>query len=314
MNALVTGVAGFIGSTLAEEMLAGGHAVRGADALTPYYDTAIKRSNLDGLRHHPRFELHEIDLLDAPLEHLLDGVDVVFHTAAQPGVRSSWGKEFALYERRNVLVTQRLLEAVRDTDLTRFVYSSSLSVYGSADRYPTTEQDLPRPESPYGVTKLAAEHLCNLYARNFGVPTVSLRYFTIYGPRQRPDMAFHRLVEAALSGSPFPLYGTGRQVRDFTYVADAVGANVQAATTDAAPGTVVNIAGGSAVALRDVIDLVGEITGRSVAIDLQPAVPGDVQRTGGSIDAAGQVLHWKPEISLEEGLRRQVEWHAARRR
>src|SRR3954447_5448772 len=218
MRALVTGAAGFIGSSLVDALLVRGDSVRGIDCFTPYYGRADKEANLAGALQHHEFELVEADLRTCAIEPLLEGVDVVFHQAAQAGVRLSWADGFADYDGHNILATQRLLEAVKAAGVQRLVYASSSSVYGNAPAYPTNEDDLPRPHSPYGVTKLAAEHLCNLYAANWGVPTVSLRYFTVYGPRQRPDMAMHRLVESALNHTPFPLYGDGSQVRDFTFV------------------------------------------------------------------------------------------------
>src|SRR5262245_64919423 len=223
-HALVTGVAGFIGSHLAERLLRDGVRVTGVDCFTDYYDPAIKRRNLERARSHPEFALVELDLGEADLAALPD-VQVVYHQAAQPGVRASWGADFAIYTHHNVLATQRLLERYRGSSLERFVYASSSSVYGDAERYPTDEGLLPRPLSPYGVTKLAGEHLALLYARNFGMPVVALRYFTVYGPRQRPDMAFHRFCRALLTGQAITVYGDGRQSRDFTFVADAVEAN-----------------------------------------------------------------------------------------
>jgi nucleoside-diphosphate-sugar epimerase len=313
MRALVTGAAGFIGSTLVDALLERGDTVLGLDCFTPYYDRDAKDANLTGARRSDRFELVEADLRSCAVEPFLDGVDVVFHQAAQPGVRLSWSDGFADYVGHNVLATQRLLEAVKAVGGARVVYASSSSVYGNAPAYPTTEDDLPRPYSPYGVTKLAAEHLCNLYAANWGVPTVSLRYFTVYGPRQRPDMAFHRLVEALLSEQAFPLYGDGSAVRDFTFVGDAVRANLAAADCDCEPGTVVNVAGGSSIAMRDLLDLAAEVVGSSPRIEPLPNQPGDVARTGGTIDGARRALGWQPSTDLRTGLAAQVDWHRARR-
>jgi len=310
---LVTGVAGFIGSQLAEALIARGDEVVGVDSFTPYYDRATKESNLASLQGSDRFRLVEADLRDADLAPLLDGVDVVLHQAAQPGVRLSWSDGFATYDSCNVLATQRLLEAAVAAGVPRVVYASSSSVYGDAERFPVVETDLPRPHSPYGVTKLAGEHLCGLYAANHGLSTVALRYFTVYGPRQRPDMAFHRLIEGALDGRPFPLYGDGSHVRDFTYVGDVVRANLLAAEADVAPGTVVNVCGGGATVLRDVIDAVGEAVGTPVPIDRQPPQAGDVQRTGGSGEAAHRLLGWEPQTTLTDGIAAQVAWHRSRR-
>jgi nucleoside-diphosphate-sugar epimerase len=227
-------------------------------------------------------------------------------------VRASWSEGFTPYVQHNVLVTQRLLEAVKGAGVRRFVYASSSSVYGNATSYPTGEDDMPRPQSPYGVTKLAAEHLCGVYARTWGVPTVALRYFTVYGPRQRPDMAMHRLIEAAMTGDPFPLYGDGRQIRDFTYVGDVVAANLLAAAVDVMPGSVLNIAGGTATSLLEVVEIVGELVGRPVRLERRPAEAGDVERTGGSSRRAAMALGWIPAVPLSEGLAEQVRWHAGR--
>ena len=312
MHALVTGAAGFIGSTLTERLIIDGHTVTAVDCLTGNYDRAQKRSNLQALSTLHGCRIVQADLRRCALEPLLEGVDVVFHQAGQPGVRSSWESGFSSYVHHNILVTQRLLEALRARPSTRLVFASSSSVYGNAPAYPTSEDDLPRPQSPYGVTKLAAEHLCTLYARTWDVATVSLRYFTVYGPRQRPDMAIHRLFEAALSGKPFPLYGDGRQVRDMTFVDDIVEANVLAATRPVPPGSVMNVAGGSASTLIEIVRLVGELTESPVALDRQPAQPGDVERTGGSIERAVGLLGWRPRVGLPDGLAAQLAWHRER--
>lgn len=308
MRSVVTGVGGFIGSHLADALLARGDDVVGVDCFTPYYDPAAKRAQVPaGVR------LVDADLRDADLEPIVEGADVVYHQAAQPGVRLSWSSGFADYDSHNVLATQRLLEAcVGRSTMPRVVYASSSSVYGQAAAYPTSEDDLPRPHSPYGVTKLAAEHLCNLYAANWGLPTVSLRYFTVYGPRQRPDMAMHRLCEAAIGGTPFPLYGDGSARRDFTFVADVVAANIAAGEADVAPGSVVNVAGGGDTSMTDLLALVGEIAGSPVDVERRPPQPGDVDRTGGSTERARTLLGWQPQVSLAEGLRAQVAWHRSR--
>jgi len=311
VRALVTGAAGFIGSHLAAALLDRGHQVRGVDAFTPYYDPEQKRDNLRDLDGRDGFELVEADLRTADLGPLLDGVDVVFHLAAQPGVRLSWSDGFAGYVDHNVLATQRLLEATQDVRLDRFVYASSSSIYGNAPTYPTMEDDLPRPHSPYGVTKLAAEHLCGLYAASLGVPTVSLRYFTVYGPRQRPDMAIHRLLCAAATGEPFPMYGDGAQVRDFTYVGDVVEANLAAATADVAPGTTINVAGGGSTRLDELVALAAAATGRDIHVEHLAAQAGDVARTGGSTERAARLLGWRPSVALDEGIARQAEWQLA---
>jgi len=313
MRAVVTGAAGFIGSTLAEALLADGHTVDGIDCFTTYYSPARKRRNVEAILPQDRFHLHEIDVREATLEPLFHDVDTVFHLAAQPGVRLSWSEGFRLYDEHNVLGTQRVLEAAKASNVARVVYASSSSVYGNAPAFPTTESEPTRPHSPYGVTKLAGEHLCRLYADNWGLSTVCLRYFTVYGPRQRPDMAMHRLIAAGLSGQEFPLYGSGDQIRDFTFAGDVVAATIAAATAGVAPGTVLNVAGGSATRLADLVDLVGELVGNEVRVVRHPPQPGDVDRTGGSTERALACLDWSPATGLRAGLEAQVRWHVAER-
>lgn len=308
MLAVVTGAAGFIGSHLSEQLIARGDQVRGIDCFTDYYDPAIKRANLEQLTRSNNFELYDVELSTGGLTPLIEGADVVYHQAGQPGVRASWAAGFVDYCAYNVLATQRLLEAALAAGVKRVVYASSSSIYGNALTYPVNEGDLPRPESPYGVTKLAAEHLCSLYANNFGLSTVALRYFTVYGPRQRPDMAFRRLVHSAFSGEPFPLYGSGHQVRDFTYVDDVIRSNMLAADLDVPPGTIVNIAGGTHAEMLEVIDLVGELVGRSVLLDRRPRQAGDVDRTEASTAVANSLLGWQPDVHLADGLRSMVDW------
>jgi UDP-glucuronate 4-epimerase len=311
VKALVTGVAGFIGSNIARRLLTDGHDVVGVDALTDYYDPQIKRSNLRRA-DDPRFRFVEGDLNTLDLASLLADTEVVFHEAGQAGVRASWGSEFDAYLHDNLAATQRLLEAaVASPDPPRIVYSSSSSVYGNAERYPTEETDRPQPVSPYGVTKLAAEHLCSLYAHNYGLPTVSLRYFTVYGPGQRPDMAFTRFCRWVHAGSPIQLYGTGEQIRDFTYVDDVVEANLRVGDADTAQvpaGAVYNVAGGSSVSMNEVLELLGTISGKEVRVERSAAVPGDVLRTGGTTDAIRRATGWDPKVGLREGLEEQYRW------
>jgi nucleoside-diphosphate-sugar epimerase len=311
VRALVTGAAGFIGSHLVEALVARGDTVVGVDCITPYYDVAQKRANGAALAG-PAVELIDADLRVAALEPLLDGIDVVFHQAAQPGVRLSWSSGFHEYVEQNVIVTQRLLDALHRTGSRRFVYASSSSVYGHQARYPTREEALPVPFSPYGVTKLAAEHLCGVYAANWGMPTIALRYFTVFGPRQRPDMSIYRLCESALGGDAFPRFGDGAQIREFTYVSDIVAGNLAASDADVAPGTVVNLAGGSEITVSDLIVLVEDVTGSPVAVEECPAVPGDSRRNGGAIERAGELLGWKPRVSLRDGIEAQLAWHRSR--
>jgi UDP-glucuronate 4-epimerase len=311
-TSLVTGCAGFIGSHVVDAGLERGDRVIGVDEITDYYDVSQKRSNIEAALGNDRFEYLEVDINDMPLD-LLDDVDVIYHQAGQPGVRSSWRDQFDEYVQRNVSATQRLLEAAVQRGVERFVYASSSSLYGNAERYPVDETMRPQPFSPYGVTKLAAEHLCSLYGGNFGLSTVSLRYFTVYGPRQRPDMATHRLFEAALNGTPFPLFGTGDQLRDFTYVGDVVRANLLAGEADVEPGLVVNIAGGGQCSMHDLIAAVEDVSGRTIRIDRLDPERGDVGRTGALTDRARELLGWTPQVELREGLERQYEWHLSRR-
>lgn len=306
MKAVVTGVAGFIGSTLATSLLADGHEVTGVDCFTDYYDPALKRGNLTRFAAHAGFRLIELDLGVDDLAGLPQ-VSAVFHQAAQPGVRASWGTRFADYTRHNVLATQRLLERYRDGGLERFVYASSSSVYGDAERYPTAEDLLPKPFSPYGVTKLAGEHLVMLYGRNFGVPVTALRYFTVYGPRQRPDMAFHRFCRAILRGEPITVFGDGRQSRDFTFIDDAIEANVRA-WRRTGPPAVYNVGGGSQVEVLDAIRIIEGALGARADVRFEPRPPGDPLRTRADASRLGSELGFAPRVPIEEGLPREAEW------
>lgn len=312
MRAVVTGAAGFIGSRLAEQLVASGAAVVGIDAFTPYYAPETKRANLEDLRSSGSFDLEEVDLVDADLTSVFEGADAVFHLAAQPGVRLSWDR-FEVYARQNLVATQRVLEACRTSSVGRLVLASSSSVYGNAATYPVTEDAPCHPYSPYGVTKLAGEQLCRAYVENWKSPVVSLRYFTVYGPRQRPDMSIHRLIESALTGEPFPMYGAGQFVREFTYVDDIVDATMRAAGADLESGTVLNIAGGEPIVMHDLVDLVGEVIGGDIVLDEQPARAGDAQRNGGSTERARELLGWSPSTTLRQGIERQATWHRDRR-
>jgi UDP-glucose 4-epimerase len=305
-HALVTGAAGFIGSHLTDRLLSDGVRVTGVDCFTDYYDPALKRANLAAALAHPRFELLELDLGAADLIMLPD-VQVVFHQAAQAGVRASWGADFSTYTHHNVLATQRLLERYRDTPLERFVYASSSSVYGDAERYPTDEGMLPRPFSPYGVTKLAGEHLTLLYGRNFGLPVAALRYFTVYGPRQRPDMGFHRFCRAMIAGEPLTVYGDGRQSRDFTYVADAIDANV-AAWKKSREQAVYNVGGGSQVELLEAIRILQEALGVRAELEFRPLPPGDPLRTRADATRIQADLGLVPSTPIERGLAAEALW------
>ena len=311
-RALVTGAAGFIGSHLCERLVAEGTAVTGIDRLSDYYEPALKRDNLSGMLEGDGFEFVEGDLNELDLAELLGPVEVVYHLAGQPGVRPSWGQEFDVYLEDNVKATQRLLEAAADTRLSRLVYSSSSSIYGDAERYPTAEDDAPHPVSPYGVTKLAGEHLCGLYSKSFGVPVVSVRYFTIYGPRQRPDMAFARFIDAALDGRPIEVFGDGLQSRDFTYVDDAVEATVAAASAGEVGGTY-NVAGGSQTTVLQVIQILEELVGGELSVNHLAAVAGDQRKTGADTARARRDLGYNAATSLEQGLARQLETQRAAR-
>jgi nucleoside-diphosphate-sugar epimerase len=307
-TSLVTGAAGFIGSHLCERLLAMGHRVVGVDAFTDYYARPLKEANLGALRGHPGFSFVEADLARAALAALVEEADFILHQAGQPGVRSSWGDDFDQYLDRNVLATQRLLEAARGSRrLRRLVFASSSSVYGQAQDLPLCEESLPQPYSPYGVTKLAAEHLCLLYHQNFGVPAVALRYFTVYGPRQRPDMGFHRFIRAALADRPIPVYGDGEQTRDFTYVADAVEANALALTAPVA-GRVFNIGGGSRVSVNQILRCLEAVIGRAVRREPHPEQPGDVRHTWADTARARELLGFAPRVALRAGLEQQVAW------
>ena len=307
MKALVTGAAGFIGSHLSERLLRDGATVVGLDCFTDFYPRTRKERNLSTLRGDSRFTLVESPIADAKLDTLLNGVTHVFHLAAQAGVRNSWGRDFRVYTVNNVEATQMLLEACVGKPLTRVVYASSSSVYGDSVELPMREDALPQPVSPYGVTKLAAEQLCHLYHVNHRVPTVSLRYFTVYGPRQRPDMGFSRFFDAALHGTAVPQFGDGRQTRDFTFVGDAVTATVDASTRGR-PGAVYNIGGGTRIALLDVFELIRRVTGRPMRVDRIEAQPGDMRDTYADTSRARVDLAFAPTVSLEQGLRAQYDW------
>jgi nucleoside-diphosphate-sugar epimerase len=312
MKAVVTGAAGFIGSHLTERLLADGASVVGVDSFTDYYNPGRKRANLRSALEDPDFTLVEGGLTELELGELLGGVDTVFHLAGQPGVRVSWGKNFDVYARDNVLATQKVLEAVKEHPIERLVYASSSSIYGDAETFPTPEEAVPAPVSPYGVSKLAGEHLCRLYARSFGVRAVALRYFSVYGPRQRPDMAFSRFIDYALRGEPVTVYGDGQQQRDFTFVGDVVQATVAAATMGP-DGATYNVAGGSQVTVLGAIDAIEAALGTPIEIDYQHALHGDPRRTGGDTDAARRALDYVPATEFVDGIAAQVDERIANR-
>jgi UDP-glucuronate 4-epimerase len=308
LRALVTGCAGFIGSHLTESLLADGTEVVGVDCFNSNYPRADKLLNLRSARDHDGFDFMPIDLARGDLAELVDDVDVVFHLAGEPGVRASWGQTFQPYLTNNILATQQLLEAMRACPEKRFVYASSSSIYGQAERMPTSETDLPAPFSPYGVTKLGAEQLCLLYHGNYGVQTVSLRYFSVYGPRQRPDMAFHKFCRAIADGEQITVYGDGQQTRDFTYVEDVVAATRMAATAPRAAGGVYNIGGGTRTSVNETLDLLSELAGRALDVKRLAAQDGDVRDTGADTTRARADLGWEPRVGLADGLRAEFEW------
>jgi UDP-glucuronate 4-epimerase len=312
MRALVTGCAGFIGSHLTESLLGDGVDVVGVDCFTDNYGRAEKLANLQRVSDWEDFEFVPINLARGQLDDLVGECDVVFHLAAQPGVRPSWGDHFESYARNNILATQQLLEAATRQPVDRFVYASSSSIYGQAEAFPTREDALPKPHSPYGVTKLGAEHLCQLYQANFGVPTVSLRYFSVYGPRQRPDMAFNIFCRAAVEGGPIEVFGDGRQTRDFTYVHDVVAATRAAASTPGVDGSVYNVGGGSQVSLLTAIELIESISDTKLSVLHMPSERGDVKNTGAATAKARVELGFEATTSLEDGLFAEFEWMASR--
>lgn len=307
MRYLVTGTAGFIGSHLAEHLLAQGGEVVGVDAFLDNYSRERKLSQLAGVLEQPGFRLVEGFLQDIDLAELLEGVDQVFHLAAVPGVRPSWGRAFQTYADNNLLATQRLLEASRECGLQRLVYASSSSVYGDTDQLPMREDARVLPFSPYGVTKLAAEHMVRLYHRNFGLETVSVRYFTVYGSRQRPDMAIQRFLLAAAEGGSVTVFGDGEQSRDFTHVTDIVDATLRAAARGT-PGRVYNVGGGSRVSVNELLAMIEQVTGRRLSVERTPAKPGDVRATLADCSSARQDLGFTPRVSLKEGLEQQWAW------
>lgn len=306
---LVTGCAGFIGSHLVERLVAGGHEVVGVDCFTGFYPRAVKERNLAAVRAEARFELRELDLGHRRVMGLLDGIDVVFHLAGQPGVRPSFGGGFKTYVRNNIHATQRLLEEASRRPVRAFVYASSSSVYGNARRYPTAENSQLAPISPYAMTKSATEEIANVYMRTRGVPVVGLRYFTVYGPRQRPDMAFARFLDAALGGRPLPVLGDGRQLREFTYIDDVVDVTLAAAERGQ-PGRAYNVGGGTSVALDDVIALLERLLGRALERTYDRAPKGDVRETRADGTLAARELGFAPATALEDGLAAQLEFAA----
>ena len=306
---IVTGAAGFIGSHLCEELLAAGHEVVGIDAFIPYYPRPLKETNLSAYQDHENFSFHEVDLRSADLEPIIDGGDVVFHLAAMAGLMRSWS-DFQLYSSCNAEATQRLLEAAKNTKLPQFIFGSTSSVYG---REATGDESTPlAPFSPYGITKLASENLCRAYEANFGQAFTVLRYFSVYGPRQRPDMAYNILIRGLMNGETFPMFGDGEQTRSNTYVKDCVKATMLAfENQDKALGETFNVGGGEIISLNAVITLLEELTGETMKLDRQAARPGDQKHTAACVDKARELLGYNPTTSVRDGLSAQIAWQKA---
>jgi len=306
---VVTGAAGFIGSHLVEALLCRGESVIGVDEFNEYYDCRLKRKNIENALGNPQFKLIENNIFKLDWSELLKETEVIFHQAAQTGVRASWGEHFHFYTERNLNATQVILEAAKEAkDLKCFVYASSSSIYGNAQKLPTPETTCPQPVSPYGITKLAAEQLCWQYHQNFGIPATALRYFTVYGPRQRPDMAFHKFFRAALQDQPIPIYGDGEQTRDFTFISDAVAANLSAASALEAVGEAFNIGGGSQVSLNQVLEKMEAAIGKKIQRTYHERATGDARDTSAEISKAQKILSYSPQVGLTEGLTQEWEW------
>ena len=306
---IVTGVAGFIGSHLAEALLKQEIEVIGIDRFNDYYDPQLKEKNIVNLDKFPNFKLIRASIEELDWQQLLESVEIVYHQAAQAGVRASWGEGFSKYTTRNINATQIILEGAKQAkSLKRIVYASSSSIYGNAATMPTPETLCPQPVSPYGITKLAGEQLCKLYQQNFGVPTTALRYFTVYGPRHRPDMAFHKFFKAAIDNDAISIYGDGRQTRDYTFVSDVVAANLAAGKVPEAVGEAFNIGGGSRVTLVELLEIMEQVIGRSIRKDYVEKAKGDARHTSADISKASKILGYAPQVSLKEGLTREWEW------
>jgi nucleoside-diphosphate-sugar epimerase len=309
MRALVTGCAGFIGSALTKRLLADGHEVVGVDALRDFYSPALKRAALSPVLGNPNFAFHATDVRDQALDKIWATVDTVFHLAAQAGVRGSWKNGFVQYVEDNILATQHVLESLREMNpKARLVYASSSSVYGDAAAYPTFETTTTVPKSPYGVTKLAGEHLIAAYSSTFGLDEMILRYHTVYGPGQRPDMAINRLIHCALTGSEFPLFAAPGTMRDFTYVEDIVEATIRSGEVGAPATRLLNLSSGAPVAFTNVISLVQELIGAAIQLSERQLQAGDVVKTGANIEAARATLGWAPRVTLQDGLAHQIAW------
>ena len=304
----MTGSSGFIGTNLCESLLEDGFEVVGVDSLTENYPSWIKERNTNDLRKFPKFEFHRVDLLRANLTDLLSNIDIVCHLAGQPSVHNSWGDSFEVYTQRNVVLTQKLLQAAKEKGISKFVNSSSSSVYGRIKNHKTKESDERNPISPYGVTKLAAENLTTLYASEFDLKTVSLRYFTVYGPRQRPDMAFSKLISSVVEGKVFSLHGDGSQVRDFTFVGDVVEAIKLAAFKDVIPGSVFNIGGGNPISMSSTIEILESILKAKISLRRETFGPGNPSVTSADCSRAELAFGWRPRVDITQGLTEQCNW------
>ena len=305
MRVVLTGATGFIGSQLSERLVADGVEVTGIDAFTDFYDRPAKEANLTTLHASDRFRLVEADLRSDSVDEHLEGADAIVHLAAQPGVRDSWGQSFDIYVGHNVLATQRVLDAAVRTGVSRVVFASSSSIYGAAETLPTYEEVAPLPISPYGVTKLAGESLLGAY-RQLGISSAALRFFTVYGPRQRPDMAIRRFICAALTGDPVPLFGTGAQCRDFTYVGDIVDAASRVVETGVEGAF--NLGGANPIGLNDLIGIIEAVVGQPVPLDRRAALAGDPPSTSAAIGRAAQAFGYQPRVGLHEGIAREAAW------
>jgi UDP-glucose 4-epimerase len=305
MKALITGCAGFIGSSITDYLLKNGYHVVGIDCFTDYYSRSIKESNISNAVNNEKFTFIERNLLE--IEDYPD-VDYVFHQAAQAGVRASWGQNFDIYIENNIKATQKLLEYYKDKKIDKFVYASSSSVYGDIDELPMHEKSYLRPYSPYGVTKLAAENLCTLYYKNYSVPTISLRYFTVYGPRQRPDMGIYKFVSSVLNNKEITIYGDGTQTRDFTYIDDVVQANVLASKSDAC-GEIFNVGGGNTISVTDLIRLIEKNTGEQANVRYIEKQKGDVRDTLADVTKINNMFNWSAKTDIKTGIQRYIEWY-----
>ena len=304
----VTGVAGFIGSTLTEKLLKIGHTVKGIDSFTDYYSVNIKEKNIENCLKNSNFSLVRQDLETTDLFETFQNSEYIFHLAAQPGVRKSWGKDFKVYNKNNITITQKILESLKNNSvLKKFIFASSSSVYGTQLGIMNEEKSLTRPMSPYGVTKLAAENLTNLYHQNYGIPTMALRYFTVYGPRQRPDMAFTRFLYSIIKNEEFSIYGDGEQTRDFTYVDDIVSGTINAATSNSV-GEVLNLGGGSVISLKEIIQIMKDMVGKDLKIKFVNEQKGDVKHTNADISKSKKLIDYKPKTDIKTGLALQFEY------